>query len=139
MMSHEHRLVIDTNLWVSRLLLPKSVSAQAVDKAMRWGQPLMSHETLSELTKVLARPKFDRYVSREGRQQFLRKLGGVVKLVPIVQRVQICRDPKDDKFLDLALAGQAEYLLTGDNDLLVLNPFHGIKIITPTDWLNQPL
>lgn len=139
MMSHEHRLVIDTNLWVSRLLLPKSVSAQAVDKAMRWGQPLMSHETLSELTKVLARPKFDRYVSREERQQFLRKLGGVVKLVPIVQRVQICRDPKDDKFLDLALAGLAEYLLTGDNDLLVLNPFHGIRIITPTDWLNQPL
>ncbi|MDO4683470.1 MAG: putative toxin-antitoxin system toxin component, PIN family [Lautropia sp.] len=131
--------MIDTNLWISRLLLPKSVSAQAVDKAIRWGRPLMSEETLAELARVLARPKFDRYVSREDRQQFLRKLGGVVTLVPIVQRVQVCRDPKDDKFLDLALAGQARYLLTGDHDLLVLNPFHSIRIITPADWLAQPV
>lgn len=130
-MCPECHLVIDTNLWISRLLLPRSVSAQAVDRAIQWGRPLMSDETLAELADVLARPKFDRYVSREDRQQFLLKLGGIVKLVPVIQRVRVSRDPEDDKFLDLALAGQARYLLTGDQDLLVLNPFHGIRIMTP--------
>lgn len=113
-MCPECHLVIDTNLWISRLLLPRSVSAQAVDRAIQWGRPLMSDETLAELADVLARPKFDRYVSREDRQQFLLKLGGIVKLVPVIQRVRVSRDPEDDKFLDLALAGQARYLLTGD-------------------------
>lgn len=136
-MRPECHLVIDTNLWISRLLLPRSVSAQAVDRAIQWGRPLMSDETLAELADVLARPKFDRYVSREDRQQFLLKLGGIVKLVPVIQRVRVSRDPEDDKFLDLALAGQARYLLTGDQDLLVLNPFHGIRIMTPAAWLHQ--
>lgn len=136
-MCPECHLVIDTNLWISRLLLPRSVSAQAVDRAIQWGRPLMSDETLAELADVLARPKFDRYVSREDRQQFLLKLGGIVKLVPVIQRVRVSRDPEDDKFLDLALAGQARYLLTGDQDLLVLNPFHGIRIMTPAAWLHQ--
>lgn len=136
-MCPECHLVIDTNLWISRLLLPRSVSAQAVDRAIQWGRPLMSDETLAELADVLARPKFDRYVSREDHQQFLLKLGGIVKLVPVIQRVRVSRDPEDDKFLDLALAGQARYLLTGDQDLLVLNPFHGIRIMTPAAWLHQ--
>lgn len=136
-MCPECHLVIDTNLWISRLLLPRSVSAQAVDRAIQWGRPLMSDETLAELADVLARPKFDRYVSREDRQQFLLKLGGIVKLVPVIQKVRVSRDPEDDKFLDLALAGQARYLLTGDQDLLVLNPFHGIRIMTPAAWLHQ--
>lgn len=135
-MHPEHRLVIDTNLWISRLLLPRSMSAQAVDKALQWGRPLMSDETLAELTEVLARPKFDRYVTRTDRQQFLLKLGGIVKLVPIIQRVRACRDLQDDKFLDVALAGQAQYLLTGDQDLLALDPFHGIRIIPAPAWLH---
>lgn len=131
----EPRIVIDTNLWISRLLLPGSVSAQAVDAALKWGRPVVSAETMTELGEVLSRPKFDRYVSREDRQQFIRKLGGIARLVPIVQRVQACRDPKDDKFLDVALAAGAQFILTGDEDLLILNPFHGIEIIRPAAFL----
>lgn len=131
----EPRIVIDTNLWVSRLLLPASIPARAVDVALKWGRPVVSAETMAELSDVLARPKFDRYVSREDRQQFIRKLGGIVRLVKIVQRVQACRDPKDDKFLDVALAANAQFILTGDEDLLILNPFHGIEIIRPAAFL----
>ncbi len=131
------RLVIDTNLWISRLLLPGSLSATAVDAALCWGTPLASTETMAELADVLARPKFDRYVSREDRSQFIHRMGGLVRLIPITQHVQICRDPKDDKFLDVALNGQAQLILTGDQDLLALHPFHGIDILKPADFLRR--
>jgi len=133
----DHKLVIDTNLWVSRLLMPNGTAAKAVDQALAWGIPLMSEETLTELSDVLSRSKFDRYVSREDRQHFLRLLGGVVRLVPITHRVAACRDPKDDKFLHVALNGEAQVILTGDADLLVLHPFHGVEILSPTDFLNR--
>ena len=132
----DRTLVLDTNLWVSRLLLPGGGAAQAVDHALAWGVPLMSEATLAELTDVLARPKFDRYASREDRRQFLRHLGGVVRLVPITQRIAACRDPKDDKFLDVALNGHAPLIVTGDQDLLALHPFHGVAIRTPAEFLS---
>ena len=97
----------------------------------------MSEDTLTELVDVLARPKFDRYVLAD-RQQFIRLLGGIVRVIPITQRITACRDPKDDKFLDVALNGDARMILTGDNDLLELHPFHGIEILKPADFLNRP-
>lgn len=136
-MTTDRRLVIDTNLWISRLLVPNGVAAHAVDHALAWGLPLVSEATLAELTDVLARPRFDRWVTRADRQQFLRLLGGVVRVVPITQRIRACRDPKDDKFLDVALAGEAQLIVTGDQDLLALHPFHGIDILTPLDFLHK--
>jgi len=131
----DRRLVVDTNLWISRLLVPGGTAARAVDRGLSWGIPLMSEETLTELSEVLARAKFDPYVSREDRQQFLRLLGGVVRVIPITQRITACRDPNDDKFLDVALNGEAQLILTGDQDLLELHPFHGIEIVSPADFL----
>ena len=63
-------------------------------------------------------------------------LGGVMQLVPIVRRVAACRDPRDDKFLDVALAGEAAAIVSGDKDLLVLNPWRGIPILTPADFVS---
>ena len=63
----DRKLVIDTNLWISRLLVPGGTAARAVDHGLAWGIPLMSEDTLMELSEVLARDKFDRYVSREDR------------------------------------------------------------------------
>jgi putative PIN family toxin of toxin-antitoxin system len=88
-----------------------------------------------ELADVLSRPKFDRYINLEDRQQFLRLLGGIVELVPVVVTIHACRDPKDDKFLDLAVSGNANLILTGDDDLLALHPFRGIAILTPAQYL----
>ncbi|WP_420225835.1 putative toxin-antitoxin system toxin component, PIN family [Pigmentiphaga litoralis] len=131
--------MVDTNLWVSRLLMPNGAAARAVDHALAWGVPLMSEATLAELADVLARPKFDRYVSRDDRQGFLQRLGGVVRIVTVTQTIRACRDPKDDKFLDVAASGDASLIVTGDQDLLVLHPFHGIEILAPADFLLRPI
>jgi putative PIN family toxin of toxin-antitoxin system len=135
----DRKLVIDTNLWISRLLVPGGTAARAVDHGLSWGIPLMSEETLTELSEVLSRGKFDRYTSREDRQHFLRLLGGIVRMIPITQRIAACRDPKDDKFLDAALNGEAHVILTGDQDLLELHPFHGIEILSPAEFLGRPI
>lgn len=136
-MRTDRKLVVDTNLWVSRLLMPSGSAAKAVDHGLAWGIPLMSQDTLAELSEVLAWPKFDRYVSREDRQHFIRLLGGIVRVIPITQRIAACRDPQDDKFLDVALNGDARLILTGDQDLLELHPFHGIDILAPMSFLER--
>lgn len=141
MSREEHRLVLDTNTLISRMLLPKGVAGRAVDKALESGVLLMSEETLAELVAVLNRPKFDRYVSLEDRRQFLRLLGGVARIVPIHHRITACRDPKDDMLLHVALNGEAQALITGDQDLLVLaDEFlrsHKLNIISPTAYLGS--
>jgi|SRR5437763_12565474 len=131
------RIVIDTNVLVSRLLLPRSLPADAVQKAMRAGRLLVSEATMEEIVNVLSRPRLDRYVSLTNRRQFIRLLGRKVTMVPIIQVVRECRDPKDDKFLELALNGRADLIITGDADLLVLNPWRGIEIVTPREYLTR--
>lgn len=131
----EQRLVLDTNVLVSRLLLPGGTSARAVDHALAHGVLLVSEVTLAELVQVLSRPRFDRYVSMKDRRQFVNLLGGIARLVPITHRVAACRDPKDDKFLHVALNGEADAIISGDRDLLVLHPFHDVSILTPTAFL----
>jgi uncharacterized protein len=90
---------------------------------------------MRELAEVLARSKFDRYVSLKDRQQFLRLLGRVSELVPIIHQVRECRDQEDDKFLDVALNGRAGLLLTGDADLLKLDPWREIRVLSPARYL----
>lgn len=120
---------------VSRLLLPKSVPGRVVSRVVRHGQLLASDATLDELADVLARPKFDPYVTVGERQEFLRLLTRLVEWVPIVYRIQACRDPKDDKFLELAINGRADVVVTGDDDLLVLHPYRDVPILTPTSYV----
>jgi len=131
------RIVADTNCLVSRLLLPLSVPGDAVRKAVDSGLLLVSEATMNELADVLSRPKFDRYISLADRQQFLRLLGRVAEFVRIVYPVRECRDAKDDKFLEAALNGKADLILTGDTDLLALHPWQGIAILSPAGYLKR--
>ena len=131
------RIVVDTNALISRLLLPRSIPGKAVHKATDTGQLLVSEATLAELADVLARPKFAPYVSIQDRQQFIRLLGRVCKMVPITHMIRACRDVKDDKFLELAVNGGAGVIITGDKDLLALNPFRKIAIVTPAQYLSR--
>jgi putative PIN family toxin of toxin-antitoxin system len=131
------RIVVDTNALVSRLLLANSVPAQAVHKAVNEAQLLVSDATMTELADVLARPKFDAYVSLEDRQQFFRLLGRIAEMVPVVHTIRACRDPRDDKFLELAVNGDAGLIVTGDEDLLALHPFRGIPVITPAAYVGR--
>jgi len=129
------RVVFDTNVLVSRLLLPDSIPAQAVRKARREGRLLVSEATMHELADVLSRRKLDRYVSVENRKQFIRELRRVAELIPIIQIVRDCRDPRDDKFLEVALNGRADLIITGDDDLLALDPWREIAIVSPAEYL----
>jgi putative PIN family toxin of toxin-antitoxin system len=131
------RVVVDTNILLSRLLVPGSVPAQAVHKAVDQGQILASEATLEELADVLSRPKFDRYLTVSERQQFLRLFMRIAQWVPILHPVQACRDPRDDKFLALAVNGEAGVIITGDQDLLVLDPFRDVRILEPAAYLAQ--
>ncbi len=129
------RVVLDTNVLISRLLMPNSLPAQAVRLAVDEGDILISRAVLSELVEVIGRPKFDKYVSLTDRKKFLRKLMTISQMVEIVRQVQVCRDAKDDMYLDVAINGQADFILTGDRDLLVLSPFMGVEILAPAALL----
>jgi putative PIN family toxin of toxin-antitoxin system len=132
-MRSSKRLVIDTNVFVSAIVLPFSIPRRAVDKAFDQGVLLFSEATMSELADVLFRQKLDRYVSHEEREHFLQQLASAAEFVPIIQLVRQCRDPKDDKFLEVVLNGRADVIITGDADLLALHPWRGIVIASPAD------
>ena len=129
------RFVFDTNVIVSALLFNDSVPGQAFIRALNHGMILVSGALAGELSRVLARDRFDRYVTREERDEFLASLIRESNLIEITEAVQVCRDPKDDQVLELAVNGNAAYILTGDADLLVLNPFRGVEIVTPAEFL----
>ena len=130
------RFVFDTNVIVSALLLKHSVSRQAFDTALGYGKLLLSLGVISELNDVLRRKQFDKYILEDERMQFLAALVREATLVEITETVIECRDPKDDKFLELAISGKAACIVSGDKDLLVLYPFRGIPILKPTEFLS---
>jgi len=131
------RCVVDTNVLGSAVLFSRSVPRQAVERVLRENLLLFSDSTLDELKDVLFRSKFDRYVSREERASFLAQLSATAEFVSIIQLVRECRDPKDDKFLEVALNGRADLIITGDADLLAMHPWRGIQILSPTDHLKR--
>ncbi|MBA2246351.1 MAG: putative toxin-antitoxin system toxin component, PIN family [Gemmatimonadetes bacterium] len=130
--------VFDSNVLVSALLFEHSVPRQAFDRATARWPVLLSIETLSALASVLSRPKFDRYLHPEERERFLVGLVRGAELVEVRERIRECRDPRDDVFLEVAVAGRAERIITGDEDLLVLHPFRGIPILGPAEYLALP-
>jgi putative PIN family toxin of toxin-antitoxin system len=129
------RVVIDTNILISSLYYTPSAPAQAVDKAVTNAQLVATTETLRELIGKLHSPKFDRYVRRERREALVERVASLVEIIDVIQRIRASRDPKDDKFLEAAVNGRADVIVTGDKDLLDLNPFRGIAILTPADYL----
>jgi putative PIN family toxin of toxin-antitoxin system len=131
------RLVIDTNALVSHLMVPGSIPDRTVRVAMEFRQVLVSEATMMELADVLWRPKFERYIPHGAREMLLAQLSVVAESVLILRPVFGCRDPRDDKFLELAVNGAADLILTGDPDLLALHPFRTIPIITPAEWLGS--
>jgi putative PIN family toxin of toxin-antitoxin system len=130
------RGVFDNNVLVSAALLG-GVPRQAFDKLLDNGTVLISIPVLLELAEVLSRPKFDKYVTHDERMRFLVGFLKIAEMVEINQTIAICRDPKDDKLLELAISGNAGFLVTGDKDLLVLNPFQYVEIITPREFLDK--
>jgi putative PIN family toxin of toxin-antitoxin system len=138
-MAKRGRFIFDTNVIVSALLIKTSVARRALDKGREKGNILLSLETIEELHDTLSRPAFDHYIDEEDRIKFATLLIREALLVEITEHVVECRDPKDDKFLELAVNGKADVIVSGDEDLQVLNPFRKIPILSPREFLESDL
>lgn len=139
-MIHYHRVVLDTSTLVSAALRRGSLPEQALSKALASSELCASTETLNELATVLGREKFDRYLDRESRENFVALIRRharlfAVQLSDLAAVEPRCRDAQDDKFLALLLAAEADVLVSSDEDLLVLHPWRGIPVPTPEAFL----
>ncbi len=129
--------VIDTHNLISAFLFEYSTPKLAYDKAKQIGEISASNETLDEFCDVFVRPKFDKYVSFDKRLKLINDFSEIAALFTITETITDCRDPKDNKFLELAVSANASCIITGDKDLLILHPFRGIPILNAADFLNK--
>ena len=130
--------VFDANAIISALLLSDSTPRRAFDKARVHGRILLSEPVINELDDVLRRPRLDKYIHKDERIQFLVALLREAYIVRVTETVADCRDPKDNKYLELAHEARAACIVTGDKDLLDLHPYRGIAILTPRQFLDAP-
>ncbi|MCP9764734.1 putative toxin-antitoxin system toxin component, PIN family [Lacihabitans soyangensis] len=129
-----NRYVLDTNVLISAIVWPDSIPHKALLKAMT-SEVLISNDLRNELIEVFSRPKFDKYKSNAERN---RELGNFIEKCTFIQvysKLDVCRDKKDNMVLELAKDGNAILIVSGDDDLLSLNPFQGIQIITAREFL----
>jgi len=121
-------LVIDTNIWISYALNHKGITALQLRSAIGKHSYAFSDETFREFTEVLLRNKFDPYFSRELRVQLLKEIASDAQWFTPQEKIAECRDSKDNKFLELAIEANATAIISGDEDLLVLDPFREVSI-----------
>jgi len=134
------RIVMDTGILVSALIRPRGAIGDVLH-ALRDGRFIAVYSTpmMLEIADVLSRPKI--------REKYHVQSGDIEALIHLVrlrgdlvipkQTITVCRDPKDNKFLEAALAGKADAIVTGDDDLLVLHPFEGVQILRPAELLER--
>lgn len=133
--------MIDTNVIISANILNTSTSARLLESALRSENIVMCKASYAELASRLNKPKFDRYVSLEKRQNLLRNLHDIAlwQSDPVAFPGAVrCRDSKDNLFIDLALHSNASMLITGDQDLLVLADdlaAYGLRVLPPAEAL----
>ncbi len=123
------RIILDTNLWISFLISKKYPD---FDELIKWEEVtlIFSHELLEEFLEVAKRPKFKKFFSEKDVEKLLDVFDQFAELVDVSSTVDICRDEKDNFLLNLSIDGKADYLITGDKDLLVLKNIERTKIVT---------
>lgn len=132
------RVVVDTNVLISALLIPAGKPGQVVTHlAHSNATPLLSRVTFLELATRLDRPKFDRYRTRAQMNRYLEWLADVAEWIKPSIRIEACRDPDDNRFLEVLVAGDGDVLISGDADLLELNPFEGRAVVSPREFLEE--
>jgi putative PIN family toxin of toxin-antitoxin system len=134
-MNFDRPIVIDTGVLISAAIRPQSVPALALERALRHYEVCASLDTLGELQQVLLRSKFDRYASAAQRETFVDGLMAHLHMVVVTQQVADCADPKDDKFLALALTVNAELIVASDPHLTQMHPWRSIPILPPAAFL----
>ena len=132
------RVVIDTNIWLSAAISKSGAPAQVVRRVLQMGVPVFSKATFAELEARMWKPKFDRYLSMDTRRAILHDANAVAHWVDIPAELATqtySRDPDDDKFIHTALAASAAWLVTGDQDLLVIETPLPVRILTAGEAL----
>lgn len=130
--------VLNTNALISAFLLPESISRKALNHATQLGRLAISDSVLQEFSEVLFRKKFDKYfLNDEERLDAINRISSYAVLFSPTEIITACRDPKDNKFLELAVTANASCIITGDKDLLELNPFREIPVLSAADFLNK--
>lgn len=130
-------IVFDASAVVSAALREDSTPERALLRAEESDIFALSAEVDAEIAGVLERPRFAAAVSAVRRARILDVLrGGAVWFSPS-EPVADCRDAKDNKYLELALAAGAWAIVSGDADLLVLHPWRGVRILRPADYLAE--
>ena len=127
------KCVVDTNVLISAALT-KGAPFRVVEHLIKNNALIFSKETISELSSRIIQPKFDKYVSAEDREAYANNLILSADLVIIDNLIQGCRDRDDDKFLETAVKGDAQFIISGDQDLLTMHPFEGIDIVTVQEF-----
>jgi hypothetical protein len=130
---HEQRIIIDTNLWI-HFLITKQYAF--LDNLVENGKVrlIFSHELMTEFVEVVKRPKLKKYFEEDDLRQMLELIDQYADIITVTSDVKVCRDENDNFLLSLALDSKANYLITGDNDLLVINQFMDTRIITISQY-----
>jgi uncharacterized protein len=129
------RVVLDSNVFISAVISPLGKPFACVSWVLDCGTLVASLEVIDEVETRLARPKFAKYVDEAKRRAFIADVRLTAILVELTGNLKACRDSDDNKLLETAILGNADYLVTGDQDLLVLNPFQTVEIVTPAQFL----
>jgi putative PIN family toxin of toxin-antitoxin system len=131
------RVVVDTNILVSFAIRPSQDFEKLFDYLAAHGTALVSEETIAELFAVLSRETFRSYIPQESAIDYVEWYAGISESVAVNEHVAACRDPRDDKFLSLAIAGKADCIISGDSDLLDMVAYSGIPIYRATEFLRR--
>lgn len=129
--------MIDANTVVSAALNPNGLPRRAMALARAQGTIVLSETVYTEIAEVLARPKFMRVLTDDRRREILELLSAAALWVEPRETIQDCRDNKDNRYLELALAAEATVIVSGDADLLVLSPWRGVEVLRPAEFLHK--
>ena len=130
------RLVLDTNVLISALLSRHGKPRAVLTWALTHATLLTSADAISELETRIERPRLAKLVDEPIRRGFVHNIRTTATLVQTVGAINACRDPDDDKILEIAVTGSADCIVTGNQDLLVLDPFRNIPILSPAQFLD---
>lgn len=128
-------MVIDTSTLISAIGWKKGKPRKILNLCLNKEFTLLiSGETMKELMGVLSRNKFN-FIEKELKEEFLILLRETSEMVKVITSINKCKDPKDNMFIELAIDGGADYIISSDEDLLSLDKVNNIKIITPSEFL----
>ena len=128
------RVIIDTNLWIS-FLITNNLNILSELFLFERFQIIFSDELFNEFLDVARRPKFKKYFDEKSVQLLIENISEKLEFIEVASAITICRDLKDNFILALSIDGNADYIVTGDKDLLSLNGFKGKKIITINEFI----